>query len=183
MALTAEQTKTLEHVGYEWWMFRATHDCLKGWPAPTPPGEEDPIRNAVLESLVIHGGNLIDFFHRRPDPRKGDLHCEMVGVRRRDMLTSRPLERPGPFARATCAPKTHGTGRGTFARSRSNVPRGSCPAFRAISTMRQPENPRLARFLKWAKRGPDDVRILERQLPVVEEGDSRPPRFASRRPS
>jgi hypothetical protein len=52
MALTAEQTKTLEHVGYEWWMFRATHDCLKGWPAPTPPGEEDPIRNAVLESLV-----------------------------------------------------------------------------------------------------------------------------------
>lgn len=55
--LSAKQSDVLFHLGYEWWMFRATYTLLQQLPL-----SDDPVRNALLESLLIHGRGLIDFF-------------------------------------------------------------------------------------------------------------------------
>ncbi len=47
----------LHHFGYEWWMFRATSDLVA-----MLPDNPDPLRNAVIESMVMHGRALHDFF-------------------------------------------------------------------------------------------------------------------------
>lgn len=49
----------------------------------------------------------------------------------------------------------------TLLRSRSNVPRGRCPAFRASSTSRQSENPRADRFRNvWSADSPGSAQML-----------------------
>lgn len=55
--LSAKESDVLFHLGYEWWMFRATYALLQQLPI-----SDDPVRNALLESLLIHGRGLIDFF-------------------------------------------------------------------------------------------------------------------------
>jgi len=58
--LTEHEKTVLFHFGYEWWMFRAAADLLQ-----TLPGDDDPVRNALIESLAIHGRNLTCFFFDR----------------------------------------------------------------------------------------------------------------------
>jgi len=55
--LTEDHEAILYHLGYEWWMFRSMYNFLMRL-----PDTDDPVRNALLESLVIHGRGLIDFF-------------------------------------------------------------------------------------------------------------------------
>lgn len=55
--LNESQKRVLFHLGYEWWMFRTTHDLLTQLPT-----SDDPVRNALLESLAIHGRGLSFFF-------------------------------------------------------------------------------------------------------------------------
>jgi len=59
-----DHEEILFHLGYEWWMFRAAHDLLKNW------GEEGPVRNALVESLAIHGRGLVDFFYKEEHEKK-----------------------------------------------------------------------------------------------------------------
>ena len=47
-----------EHVVYELWMFRAVGQALTA-----PLQMTEPLRNARIESFVIHLRNLIDFFY------------------------------------------------------------------------------------------------------------------------
>jgi len=74
MGRTPEEEKALHHLGYEWWMFRSTHAIVTAldW-------DDDPVRNALVESLVIHGRNLIDFFYT--PPIKDDLVANHVRCR------------------------------------------------------------------------------------------------------
>jgi len=59
--LTRIQDSILYHLGYEWWMLRATFDLLKELPE-----DADPVRNALLESYLIHARALIVFFSLKP---------------------------------------------------------------------------------------------------------------------
>lgn len=66
MPLTELQTQILTHVEYEWWMFRSVFELL-----PVLNLESgNPVRCALLESLVIHGRNLISFFYREKKKEK-----------------------------------------------------------------------------------------------------------------
>ena len=56
--LSESQKKVLYHLGYEWWMFRTTRDLLTRLPT-----SDDPVRNALVESLAIHGRGLVYFFY------------------------------------------------------------------------------------------------------------------------
>lgn len=60
MALTDTEQKALDHLGYEWWMFQAVYRELLSHT------DDGPLRNALVESLAIHGRNLIDFFYTKP---------------------------------------------------------------------------------------------------------------------
>lgn len=74
--LTEVQEEILHHLGYEWWMFRATHALLLGMPV-----SDDPKRNALLESLLMHTRQLIDFFFKvesEKGPRQSDLTVEKL---------------------------------------------------------------------------------------------------------
>ena len=65
----------LEHVGYEWWMFRELFALLDGLPdAP------DPVRNALLESLAIHGRVLGRFFTTFTSRRREKFNAEDFGL-------------------------------------------------------------------------------------------------------
>lgn len=55
--MTPQQDEILFHLGYEWWMFRAAADILG-----KVPQSDDPVRNALVESLAIHGRGLVFFF-------------------------------------------------------------------------------------------------------------------------
>ena len=55
--LTTDESDVLYHLGYEWWMFRCTHDLLKALPT-----NGDPVRNALMESMAVHGRGLTYFF-------------------------------------------------------------------------------------------------------------------------
>jgi hypothetical protein len=64
--LNESQKKVLYHLGYEWWMFRTTHFLLTLLPASDDPGDpvrNDPVRNALVESLAVHGRGLVYFFY------------------------------------------------------------------------------------------------------------------------
>ena len=67
------EQETLEHLGYEWWMFRCTWSALS-----TFPREADFVRNALLESLVIHARSLIEFFYAAK-PRPDDWTVDKLG--------------------------------------------------------------------------------------------------------
>jgi len=57
--LTKRENDVLFHMGYEWWMFCAADDLLQTLP---DKGDPDPVRNALVESLAMHGRNLAVFF-------------------------------------------------------------------------------------------------------------------------
>lgn len=60
--VTSSLRKTiLHHVGYEWWMFRAALTTLER----LADDKDEPIRNALIETMVLHGRVLIDFFFKR----------------------------------------------------------------------------------------------------------------------
>jgi hypothetical protein len=65
----------LEHLGYEWWMFRCAHDLLSRL-----HGDGDPVRNALVESMAMHGRNLAHFFHAPKRPRSDDWNIEDLGL-------------------------------------------------------------------------------------------------------
>jgi hypothetical protein len=73
--------QVLFHLGYEWWMFRATDALLQNLP---PNAEGDPVRNALVESLHIHGRALIDFFYKaktdKTDWVVDDLNCGVTTI-------------------------------------------------------------------------------------------------------
>jgi hypothetical protein len=54
VAVTRDEA--LVHVGYEWQMYCSLGAILKGLPE-----EPDPVRFAILEALVMHARNLIEF--------------------------------------------------------------------------------------------------------------------------
>lgn len=59
--MSGNRPELLHNLGYEWWMFRNAKiilDELDGF-------RDDPVRNALVESLVLHGRGLIDFFFKK----------------------------------------------------------------------------------------------------------------------
>jgi hypothetical protein len=56
----ADPKEVLEHVGYEWWMFRETRELLR-----CAGKEHSATRNALAEALTIHGRALVQFFYRK----------------------------------------------------------------------------------------------------------------------
>ncbi len=63
--------QVLHHIGYEWWMFRTMARLLSDL-----PDSDDPVRNALVESLLLHARNLADFFFERKNgknPRAEDF--------------------------------------------------------------------------------------------------------------
>lgn len=74
VALCESREVVLDHLGYEWWMFESTGLMLSA--LPDGPG---PVRNALLESLVIHGRQLIDFFYSASKPLSDDWTVDMLG--------------------------------------------------------------------------------------------------------
>jgi hypothetical protein len=79
MTLTKEQSAILDHAGYEWWMFRATFDILSALEPDLPTHQGDPVRNALLESLIVHGRGLAYFFYGKKKEVK-DWHVSDLGV-------------------------------------------------------------------------------------------------------
>lgn len=77
--MCSDKQVVLKHLGYEWWMFRCMKELL-----PYVSPSDDPIRNAMAESLGIHGRDLIDFFYRPPtkpdDWTVRDVAPEMVST-------------------------------------------------------------------------------------------------------
>ena len=67
----------LVHVGYEWWMFRATYAQLQ-----TISEKPDVVQNALIESLAIHGRGLILFFYESRSAHSCDVTCKDYGMRR-----------------------------------------------------------------------------------------------------
>ena len=55
MPITRDEA--LEHVGYEWRMYRTVSTILE-----QISDEPDPVRDALVESLVVHARNLVEFF-------------------------------------------------------------------------------------------------------------------------
>jgi hypothetical protein len=72
---SGNRAEILEHLGYEWWMFRSAHALLSEHGA-----EGDPVRNALVESLAIHGRNLAYFFHEKKRPKKDDWNAEDLEI-------------------------------------------------------------------------------------------------------
>lgn len=65
----------LEHVGYEWWMFRELFELLDGI-----SDEPDPVRNALLESLTLHGRVLGRFFTSFTNRSTEAFNAEDTGI-------------------------------------------------------------------------------------------------------
>jgi hypothetical protein len=60
--MTPAQADAFKHLGYEWWMFRTTYTLV--WKLKYDGSvNPDPVGNALLESMIAHGRNLIDFFY------------------------------------------------------------------------------------------------------------------------
>ena len=55
----ANPVDVLEHLGYEWWMFRETRELFR-----CAGNEDNATRNALAEALTIHGRALVQFFYR-----------------------------------------------------------------------------------------------------------------------
>ncbi|MBI2301007.1 MAG: hypothetical protein HYU66_19010 [Armatimonadetes bacterium] len=80
--MTPQQLQIVRHLGYEWWMFRAMRALL-----PMTGSDADPVRNAAIESLAIHGRAIIDFFYlertRADDWRAWDLDTTITPANQR----------------------------------------------------------------------------------------------------
>ncbi len=72
----ATKAEIIHHVGYEWWMFRCAWEFTDTMTIP------DPVRNAEVESLFIHGRVLIEFFCNKPNKQKypDDWSCIDLGI-------------------------------------------------------------------------------------------------------
>jgi hypothetical protein len=57
----------LEHIGYEWWMFRADFERLS-----VSDGKDRIASNAYVESLAVHGRALIHFFYELKNSKTHD---------------------------------------------------------------------------------------------------------------
>lgn len=62
----------VHNLGYEWWMLRSAVHLLDR----IDPRLHDPVRNALVESLVLHGRNLIHFFFSGRADWRGDWNAE-----------------------------------------------------------------------------------------------------------
>ena len=84
-ALTGAQNSALFHFGYEWWMFRCMQDCAL---MVASAADDDPVRNAILETLIGHGRVLIDAFYNRPKglSKTGDWNASTFGVPLQDQV-------------------------------------------------------------------------------------------------
>ncbi len=84
MTICDSEKEMLEHLGYEWWMFQSTWSALS-----TLPHEADFVRNALLESLVIHARGMIEFYYfdRANTPRPDDWTVDKLrhGLSRQSM--------------------------------------------------------------------------------------------------
>jgi hypothetical protein len=63
MALNDAQKRIVFHLGYEWWMFKSAHDLLMDIAPRYDDIKSDPVRNAMVEALAIHGRGLVSFFY------------------------------------------------------------------------------------------------------------------------
>lgn len=72
--LSTEQRETLFQIGYEWWMFQSLEYHL----SELDGFVNDPIRNALLESMVLHARSLIEFFKGKP--QNDDLRASVFGL-------------------------------------------------------------------------------------------------------
>lgn len=73
MVTNPQEMEILDHLGYEWWMFRSTWSALSKMPA-----NGDFVRNALLESLIIHARAMIDFFQAKT-PDASDWTVDKLG--------------------------------------------------------------------------------------------------------
>jgi len=74
--------EVLMHLGYEWWMLRSTMRLLQ---CIGNNHNGDPVRNALLESLIIHCRGLIDFFFNGSQKKRADdWTAENLGQHRKD---------------------------------------------------------------------------------------------------
>ena len=80
--LDQTQKDVLFHLGYEWWMFRAGCDLLAGISEL-----DDPVRNALVESLAIHGRGLVHFFYMS---KKSATDWNVTDLGSRFMLEAEP---------------------------------------------------------------------------------------------
>jgi hypothetical protein len=80
----------VEHVGYEWWMFKETFDLLDAL-----PDDPDVVRNALLESLAIHGRNLGHFFFEYHKCQDGGFNADDAGIGL-GLSPSDPISSPSP---------------------------------------------------------------------------------------
>src|SRR5258706_16094438 len=78
MLTPEERANGVFHVGYEWWMFRASHALVQSL-----SNDDDPLRNALIESMVMHGRVLTEFFYfKKNDNYPDDINAEDLGMTR-----------------------------------------------------------------------------------------------------
>src|ERR1700720_745553 len=77
VATIPTEEQVLHHLGYEWWMFRTMHHWLLALPE-----DEDPARFALVESLVVHGRNLGEFFFGEQEGP--ERHVGLLGLDREE---------------------------------------------------------------------------------------------------
>jgi hypothetical protein len=71
----ANPIELLDHLGYEWWMFRETRELFRC------AGQEDnATRNALAEVLTIHGRALVQFFYREKRFEDTDWNVTDLGI-------------------------------------------------------------------------------------------------------
>ncbi|MCC6309809.1 MAG: hypothetical protein IT345_02715 [Trueperaceae bacterium] len=82
--MEAIQADVLHELGYEWWMFQNMAVILSG----LDDVGHDPVRNALVESLVMHCRSLIDFFFKGGyEPRSTDWTSDKnLGIQRIDIV-------------------------------------------------------------------------------------------------
>jgi hypothetical protein len=76
MLTPQERANGVFHVGYEWWMFRASLALVQSLPK-----EDDPLRNALIESMVMHGRALTEFFYfKKNEKYPDDINAQDLGM-------------------------------------------------------------------------------------------------------
>lgn len=77
--MTSKQRLILHEIGYEWWMLKSMVHLL----SRLPEGP-DPVRNALVEALVIHARAQVDFFFipGKGQVRVTDLKSDDLGIQR-----------------------------------------------------------------------------------------------------
>ncbi len=71
----ATPAEVLEHLGYEWWMFRETYELIR-----CSGDKHTPERNAFVESLAIHGRALVQFFYFQKSKKHGGTNWNVTDL-------------------------------------------------------------------------------------------------------